>query len=239
MTENQEGVKNDELENTPAAVEEEQEEEKGEETSIPVKALKKIRGELQDSKSEKKMLEQELALYKANMPQGQQVQQPQPVQNDEGPFGDLNDDDIVTVKHMKEALLKQDAYYQGVVSELQLGTQDKNFSQVISDYLPQALKDDPSLRAIIKNSRDPLGTAYKFAQYAKKEVDAVKPTKKEGISKDDPISVIDSILAGAQKIPTSPSAVGGGGSGLSGGDVYKDMSDEEVDKEFAKLGVQI
>ena len=231
------GVEKDDLE-IPAA---EEDNEPKEETSIPVHVLTKLRGELQKSKTEKKDLAQQLDLYKANMPQSQQVVA-QPTQNQEESniFGDLDEDDVVTVKHMKEVLMKQDAYYQGKVSELQLGTQDKDYSQVIKDYLPKAIEADPGLRDIIKGSNNPLATAYRFAQYEKK---AAAPTNTKNnkageVDANDPISVIDKILDGAQK-PTSPSAVGGSSGGLDGSVVYINMSNVDVDKAFEKLGVQI
>jgi hypothetical protein len=197
-----------------------------EEVSVPVSVLQELRDKNQELTDSLSSTNDQLSLYKANVNQGQPAKAaPAPAEE-----ADFEDNDVLTYKDMKGIIQKLDNRYQNAYNELQVTTQNPDYSKTIKEYLPKVIENNPALKTAIMSSSDPYTLSYELAK-AVKDKGSKKATKGE---KEENMSDIDKILENAKK-PGSASQHAGAGGGLTAGDVYAKMSDEEFEESVADI----
>lgn len=178
------------------------------ERNVPLDALQAERAERQKLQSELQMMKDHLALMQA-----QSQSQSSPKKDD---FSDLSDDDVLTVKDLKKTLGEKEKQFQMTISELRMTQKYPDYQQVITQYLPEVLKKNPSLRDTLSRSQD-----YELAYYLAKNSDEYKNQNKSAKKNAD-----------AERIVQNSSRAGslssiGKSSPISEAKRYKDMSENE------------
>jgi hypothetical protein len=133
-------------------------------------------------------------------------------------FGDLTDEDIPTVGHMKKVLETREKQYRETIEEMQVATRYPDYQEVISSYLPKLLKEKPHLRGSIEYAPNKAMAAYELAAM-------YKASRQEGQSVKKSADEAARIVKNAQK-PASMSQAGGLGT-MSQADYYSKLSDAE------------
>lgn len=186
-----------------------------EERQVPLSALEAERSQRQKMQEELSMIKDHLSLLQAR----QQQPQPQPQQ----PESSLADDDVMTYGEFKKVAGQFQKNFQATIGELQMSKKYPDYEEVIRKYLPDVLKEDPSLRDTLANTQD-YNLAYRLAKTSEKYLDDNKKRKK---SQD-----AQRILENSQQ-PGNLSSVGGT-TPISMAKRYKDMSDADFRREVAK-----
>ena len=174
---------------------------------VPLDALQSERAERQKLQEELQVMKDHLALM-----QSQSRQQEKPKDEFEG----LQDDDVLTVKDLKKALREKEQQIQMSLREMQMTQKYPDYQQVVTKYLPEVLKNNPSLRESLMKSQD-----YELAYYLAKNSDSYKSANK--IAKKN---------ADAERIVQNSNRAGslssvGQTSPINAAKRYKDMSDKE------------
>ncbi len=177
------------------------------EETVPLAALQAERKQRQDLQQNLKMMQDHLELVKANPAK----------QEKDDDFGNLQDDDVLTVGDAKRQLSKIQNEYKMSVEELRMQTAHSDYTDVVKNYLPDVLRDDPDLRVEIENAVNPYKLAYKLAKRSDKYLtEQKKNTKNE---------TAERILENANR-PGSLSAVGSTAPKSKSGN-WKSMSDKD------------
>lgn len=180
-----------------------------EERHVPLDAL-------QAERAERQRLQDELKVIKDNMQlmMSQQQQRSEPQQKDE--FDSLADDDVLTVGEFKKALQQKERQYNMSLDELRMTQKHPDYQQVVTEYLPEVLKQNPGLRSTLQQTND-----YELAYYLAKNSDAYKTANKKAARNQDAERIVENA-----KRSGSLSSVGGA-SPISQAKRYKEMSDKE------------
>lgn len=178
------------------------------ERNVPLDALQAERAERQKLQSELQMMKDHLALMQA-----QSQSQSSPPKDD---FSDLSEDDVLTVKDLKKALGEKEKQFQMTISELRMTQKYPDYQQVITQYLPEVLKKNPSLRDTLSRSQD-----YELAYYLAKNSDEYKNQNKSAKKNAD----AERIVQNASRAGSLSSI--GKSSPISEAKRYKDMSENE------------
>lgn len=179
---------------------------------VPLDALEDERRKRQEHEEQLRLLRDHMALLQAN-----QQKQAEPKKDD---WAELQEDDVLTVKEAKRALSQIDNKYQASLKELQMSQKHPDYNEVITQYLPEVIKKNPSLRSAIEKTQD-----YELAYYLAKNSDAYREKNKSVKKNAD----AQRILENTQKASALSSA--GQTSPISKAKNYKAMSDSE----FAQL----
>lgn len=174
---------------------------------VPLDALQSERAERQKLQEELQVMKDHLALM-----QSQSRQQEKPKDEFEG----LQDDDVLTVKDLKKALREKEQQIQMSLREMQMTQKYPDYQQVVTKYLPEVLKNNPSLRDSLMKSQD-----YELAYYLAKNSDSYKSATKSAKKNADAERIVqNSNRAGSLSSvgQTSP---------INAAKRYKDMSDKE------------
>ena len=175
--------------------------------SVPLSALQAERKQRQEAQQNLKIMQDHLELMKANQLQKPKVEE----------FGNLQDDDILTVGEAKKHLSKLRNDYQMSVEELKMQQAFPDYGDTVRKYLPDVLREDPDLRAEIENARNPYKLAYTLAKRSDKYLQqSSKATKSD---------TAERILENSKR-PGSLSSVGSTTSKSQMGN-WKSMSDKK------------
>lgn len=186
---------------------------------VPLDALQAERAERQKLQDELKMMKDHLSLMQAN-----QVQPQQAKPKDE--FDGLSEDDVLTVKDLKRALGDKEKQFQMTIQELRMTQKYPDYQQVVTQYLPEVIKQNPSLANTLQNSQD-----YELAYYLAKNSEGYKSEHKKAKKNAD----AERIVQNANRAGSLSSV--GQTSPISEAKRYKDMSDDEFKKTVqANLG---
>jgi hypothetical protein len=185
------------------------------ENVVPVHVVQSLRSENQQLKQNMQMVSEHLELLKAN-----QMQKSAPQDN----FSALSDHDVLTVGDAKKVLGQMERKRQMEMEELKMSQTYPDYGDVIRNYLPKVLSEDPELRLEIENARNPYKMAYKLAKQSSEYTEQTKSKKK---SED-----AERIIANSQKTG-SLSAVGTQ-SPITKASFYKSMNDDEFRKLMNK-----
>lgn len=173
---------------------------------VPLSALQAERRERQRLQEDMSMLKNHLELVQMN----QQNSQKEP-----DPIDQLSDDDVLTVGDAKKYMSQINNQYQTGIEELKMTQKHSDYTDVVSKYLPQVLKEKPYLRNTLQNDPNRYQIAYDLATQAagyKNDQHEVKKTREaEKILKN-------------QNQPGSLSSVGHN-SAVQAPSAYKNMSD--------------
>ena len=179
-----------------------------EDRSVPLDALQAERAERQKMHEELQMMKDHLALLQSSRPQ--EVQKPK----DE--LDSLADDDVLTVGEAKKFLSRMNKQYEMSVQELRMTQKYPDYQEVVTKYLPEVLKNNPSLRNSLEKSQD-----YELAYYLAQNSDGYKTAHKKSKRNAD----AERIVQNSQRAGSLSSV--GHTSPISEAKRYKQMSDEE------------
>ena len=195
---------------TEESMESQADQEQYEDQTVPLSALKSEREQRQKLQEELQLIKDNLALMQSQRPQ-------ETPKKDE--FDGLTDDDVLTVKDFKNLLNKEKQTFQMSIEEMRMAQKYPDYQEVITKYLPEVLKTNPSLKGSLQKTQD-----YELAYHLAKTSDAYKSeTKKTKKNQDAQRIVENSSRAG------SLSSVGGT-SPISQAKRYKEMSDSDFMK---------
>lgn len=183
------------------------------ETMVPLTALQAERRERQQTEEANRMLQEHLALLKAqNTPAPQE------------PILNADDSDILTVGDFKKALGTYKQQYEMSIQELKAAQKYSDYAETVQKYLPDVIKQNPSLRDTLLHDPNKFETAYWLA----KNSEAYRQENRQSKKNTD----AERIIQNASK-PGSLSAVGHN-SGKAPAQSYKDMSDDEFRRLAAR-----
>lgn len=139
--------------------------EQAEEEKVPLTALQAERRQRQELQENMKMLQDHLALMKAN-------QNPEPKKDE---FSGLADDDVLTVGEAKKYMDSVQKDYRMSLEEMKMQQAYPDYAETVRKYLPDVLKENPDLRDDIQHAKNP----YKLAYFLAKKSDQYKTDNKE------------------------------------------------------------
>lgn len=180
--------------------------------TVPLTALEDERRKRQENEEQLRLLRDHVALMQAS--------QQKPAEPKKDDWADLQEDDVLTVKEAKRALSQIDSKYQTSLKELQMAQKHPDYNEVITQYLPDVIKNNPSLRNTIQQTQD-----YELAYYLARNSDAYRE-KNKAVKKN---ADAQRILQNTQKTAALSST--GQTSPISKAKNYKAMNEAE----FANL----
>lgn len=178
---------------------------------VPLEALQAERAQRQNLQEELRVIKDHIALM-----QSQQSQQQQAPKDD---FDGVSEDDVLTVGELKKILSQKENQYQMSLQELKMTQKHPDYESVVTQYLPEVLKQNPGLRNTLQNSQD-----YELAYYLAKNSDAYKAANKQTKKNAD----AERIVQNAQEAGSLSSM--GSNSPVNQAKRYRDMSDDEFRK---------
>lgn len=182
---------------------------------VPLDALQAERQERQRLQDELKIIKDHLSLMQSN----QQRQQEKPKDEYEG----YQDDDVMTFGDFKKALSREKQQVQMTIEELRMTQKHPDYSDVVTKYLPEVLKQNPGLQKTLAQTQD-----YELAYYLAKNSEAYKAEHKKAKKNAD----AERIVQNANRAG-SLSGVGST-SPINHAKRYKEMSDSDFKKEMSK-----
>ncbi|MFX0200993.1 MAG: hypothetical protein ACFFCW_33150 [Candidatus Hodarchaeota archaeon] len=190
-----------------------------------------LRGEVQELKNQNQLLQDQLELYRANVSMGQTQERRTETQAKDDAFGGMEDEDVLTVADAKKIFGAKEAQFSEGLSEMRMAVLFPDYRNIVTQHLPNVLKNNPTLATALK---DPVKYRHLIAyELAKTDPEFTKTTTGSQEEKGGE-SEADRIIKNAQKTK-SVSQAGGGGGGLSKLEMYATMSDEDFEKEIAKV----
>lgn len=180
---------------------------------VPLSALQSERNQRQQLQDELRMIKEHLALMQAN----QQNSQQQPQKNE---WDGLDDSDVLTVGEAKKFMDKMNSQYSSTLEELRVAQMYPDYKEVVTKYLPEVLKQNPSLKRSLQKTQD-----YELAYHLSKNSDFYRRDKESNEMSDDARRIVQN----SQQTGNLSSM--GMTSPISEARRYKDMPD----KEFQKL----
>lgn len=207
--------------------------------TIPKERLDAALAESKTKDDMLKMLQDQLDLMRANMPQQQPLaakqEQPDIL---EGIFAE--GDTIVDRQQLEKALNRVISHVNNLAGQFTVQQQNPNFQEVIAEHLPEVLKADPTLfshlQGLYKANPALAGaTAYRLAKTSPSYLE--KQNKAQAAQKDSE-SINKSIqeLLKNRQTPQSISALGaGGGTGGSGSPLLDKVMELEKPEDFNKF----
>lgn len=181
---------------------------------VPLSALQSERAQRQQVQDELKMMKDHLALIQAQQQSQPQAQQPKEE------IDNLADDDVLTVGEAKKILTRMNQQYQGSIEELRMAQKYPNYREVVTNYLPEVIKQNPSIAQTLQGSQD-----YELAYYLATHTEKYKADHKRAKKHADAERIVQN-----SSQPGSLSSVGQI-SPVNQAKKYKDMSDKDFRKE--------
>jgi len=185
--------------------------------TVPLDALEAERNQRQQLQEEVRMLKEHMNLMQSHSNHTPSKQK----KSDE--WGDLEEDDILTVKDAKKALNQMNQQYQMTLKEMQMVQKHPDYQEAITKYLPEVIKNNPSLAESLRQSQD-----YELAYYLATTSEGYRKSKAQANKHAD----AERIMKNTQKSGSLSSV--GSPSPIAQAKNYKDMSDEEFMREFYK-----
>lgn len=177
---------------------------------------------LQEQKLQNESLQQELRMIKDHLSLLQANQSRVPEKKvDE--FEGMDDTDVMTVGQFKQVAQKYNTQLRMSVEELKISQKYPDYQEVVTKYLPEVIKQNPSLYQSLQHTQD-----FELAYYLAKNSETYKNQNKTTKRNAD----AEKMVKNATQSGTLSSI--GGVSGLQASKKYKDMSDDEFRKEIAK-----
>jgi hypothetical protein len=178
--------------------------------NVPLDALQAERAERQRLQDELKMVKDNMQLMMAS----QQHAAPQSQPKDE--FDQVSPDDVLTYGDLQKILSKKEQQYQMNLQELRMTQKHPDYQEVVTQYLPEVLKDNPGLRNTLQQTND-----YELAYHLAKNSEAYRTANKRAKKNADAQRVVEN----AQRAGSLSSV--GQTSPISEAKRWKEMSDKE------------
>jgi len=182
------------------------------ERQVPLAALESERAQRQQIQDELRIIKENLTLMQMRQNQPPPIQEPI-----------INDDDVMTHGEFKKAASQFQSQIAGQLNEMQMSKKFPDYDEVVRKYLPEIIKDDPSIATTLDNSKD-----YNLAYRLAKTSDGYRRDQKQVKKNSD----AQRILSNSEQTGSLSSV--GGTSPISMVKRYKDMSDTDFLKEMAK-----
>jgi len=200
--------------------------------------IQQLTNDLKAQKEANDLLQQNLALMKANAPQ---QTAPQAEQFDIYKHVGLDPedpDDTANQKQLKTIIAHIEGRYNEQISQLRFMVEHPDYSEVVGtaeqiragqfgEPLREAIKANPALIATIQASAQPQVAAYSIAKLYQKN-----KAKGQQTTKTDAQEAIDEAVKNANKVKSSSNVKGG--TALKGENRYQSMPDDE----FVALAIQ-
>jgi len=218
MEEAYENQTGDQAEAAAPAVESSQETEQAQATQeqqVPLEALQALRSEKQQLADELKMVKDYLSVM------NQQRSQTQEKPKDE--WDNYSEDDVLTVGEAKKFLNKLNQQYQMSIEELRMIQKHNDYQDVVTKYLPDVLKTNPSLAQTLEQTKN-----YELAYYLAKTSEGYQKDHKKSKKNAD----AERIVQNANKAGSLSSV--GQTSPINQAKRYNQMSDDEFKMEMSK-----
>lgn len=183
--------------------------------NVPLDALQAERAERQRLQDELKMIKDHISLMQVNQ------QSSQPDRKDD--FDGMSDDDVLTVGELKKALGQKEQQFQMSLQELRMTQKYPDYQETITKYLPDVIKQNPSLRDSLQKTQD-----YELAYYLARNSDSYKQEHKKVKRNED----AERMVQNANQVGTLSSV--GNTSPMSQARRYKEMSDADFEKMVNK-----
>lgn len=183
--------------------------------TVPLEALQAEREQRQNLQDELRVIKDHIALM-----QNQQSQQRQEPKDE---IDGLADDDVLTVGEAKKYLSKMNKNYEMSIQELKMVQKHPDYQEVVTKYLPEVIKQNPSLRKTLQDSQD-----YELAYFLAKNSDVYKSENKRAKKNAD----AERIVQNSQSTGSLSSV--GSTSAMNNAKRYKEMSDEEFSKMVSR-----
>lgn len=194
--------------------------------TVPLADHQALRGEVETLKGQLQQTQEQLRIYQANPPTGQQGQGKKEQFQQSDVLSGMEEDDVITVADARKLIASIETRLGVVLGEMQFSTQKGDYQEMITKHLPNVIKANPALAQAIATSANPAVVAYELAktdpEYQKKAVTDAAEREVEQAKKN----------AGK---PGSASQAAGGGGGLSAVDMYAQMSDVDLEKKIADV----
>lgn len=230
------------------------------EVTVPLHVVKSIQEELKGQKAANADLQTKFAAAQAQQQMGQtfQQQQPQPAppaqqappaEQEQKIFDGMDDDDILSVKDVRNALSSMkpqntiapelDSQIQrmnATIAQMQVAQQDPQYEQTIREYLPELINTNPQFKEMIARSPNPLQAALTVSRMNPRFAQAQQAGQEQAQAPVDPLSQLAQIIENATK-PGSPASAGGQGGTMTGRGRYSDMdpTGAEFDAEVRRV----
>lgn len=179
---------------------------------VPLDALQAERTQRQNLQEELRAIKDHIALMQTQQMGAQKAQQEE-----------FSDDDVLTYGDLKKALNQKEQQIKVTLDELKMVQKHPDYEEVVTNYLPEVLKQNPGLRKSLQQTQD-----YELAYYLAKNSDAYKTSSKTQKKHAD----AERIVKNAQQAGSLSSV--GTTSPVNNARRYKDMSDDEFSKMVSK-----
>lgn len=140
---------------------------------------------LESERSKRQKLEDELSMMRDNM-NLLMAQQSQKSSQSQDEFQGLGDDDVLTVGEFKKAISQREQQYRMSLDELRMTQKHPDYQEVITKYLPDVLKSNPSLRNSLQQTQD-----YELAYYLAKNSEGYKSQHKQAKKSADAQRIVE------------------------------------------------
>lgn len=181
------------------------------ENHVPVEALQAERAQRQNLQDELRVIKDHLALMQAQQQYGNQQNQQE---------AGYDKDDVITYGDFERLLSKKERQYQTSIDELRMTQRYPDYNDVVTQYLPEVLKQNPSLRNTLAETQN-----FELAYYLAKTSDGYKKSNKSKKQNAD----AERIVRNAQEAGSLSSI--GSNSPINKAKKYRDMSDDEFRQE--------
>jgi len=180
---------------------------------------------LQAARRDKQRVQDDFKMYKDNVSlmMAQQQQQAIPQQQKTDEFEGMSKDDVPTFGDLEKMFSKREEKYAMTIQELRMTQKYPDYQEVVTKYLPEVLKTNPSLRGTLHDTKD-----FELAYYLAKNSDSFK----EGHKKTARNADAERIVQNANKAGSLSSV--GQTSPISQAKRWKDMSDKEFMQQAQK-----
>jgi len=196
--------------------------------AIPYERFQEVNNKVKELEQQVQLARQQIALYQANMQQ-QAQQPPQQLPNF---YDGLEDDDVMTVAEAKKATQAMVQQFSSAINELQFLVQHPDYHQLVGtpqqlgEPLKQAILKNPQIMMEIRQSPNPMLTAYNYAKMAQAVMNNQQAQQQ--------INPAAAAAIQAATRPGSASMVANGGA-FNAANRFASMSDEE----FARFEAEI
>lgn len=182
---------------------------------VHLDALKAERAERQKLQDELKLMRDHIMLMQSSQNSTNNQQKDE--------LDSLADDDVLTVGEAKKFMSKLSNQYSTNIQELKMTQKYPDYSETVTKYLPEVIKQNPGLRDTLQKSQD-----YELAYYLARNSDAYKAEHKKAKKNAD----AERIVQNANRAGSLSSV--GQTSPISEAKRYKDMSDDDFKKQVQK-----
>lgn len=179
--------------------------------TVPLDALESERAKRQRLEEENRLMKENYELLKAS--------QQNNIPKQENDLDGLDDDDILTVSQFKKLSAKMSNQFKTSLDELQMSQRNPDYQEVVTKYLPEVIKSNPSLRETLQKTQD-----YELAYYLAKNSEGYRNANNTQKRNSDAERIIKNSEASG-----GLSSVGAS-TPVSQARRYRDMSDQEFQK---------